>query len=49
MAIEKVLESDGRRGIKETLNQVYSEAESGLDPQLAKMQSASVAKQDEKW
>jgi GNAT superfamily N-acetyltransferase len=49
MAIEKILESDGRRGVKETLDQVYSEAESGLDAKLAKMQSASVAKQDEKW
>ena len=49
LAIEKVLESDPRRGIKQALDAVYSKEDSRLDRRLAKMQSASVGAQDEEW
>jgi metal-responsive CopG/Arc/MetJ family transcriptional regulator len=49
LAIEKVLESDARRGIKQALDAVYSKENSRLDRTLAKMQSASVNTQDEEW
>jgi metal-responsive CopG/Arc/MetJ family transcriptional regulator len=49
MAIEKVLETDSRRGIKQALDAVYSQENSRLDPKLAKMQSASVFTHDEQW
>ena len=49
MAIEKVLESDARHGIKQALDAVYSQENSRLDPKLANMQSASVFTHDEKW
>jgi metal-responsive CopG/Arc/MetJ family transcriptional regulator len=49
MAIEKVLESDGRRGIKQALDAIYSQEDSRLDSQLVKMQSASLDVEDEAW
>jgi len=49
MAIEKVLESDARRGVRQALDAVYAQENSRLDPRLAKMQSASLLAQDEKW
>ena len=49
MAIEKVLEKDGRRGIKEALDAVYSRETSRLDSKLSKMQSASLDTQDQAW
>jgi metal-responsive CopG/Arc/MetJ family transcriptional regulator len=49
LAIEKVLEIDARRGIKQALDSIYSKENSRLDRRLAKMQSISVGTQDEEW
>jgi metal-responsive CopG/Arc/MetJ family transcriptional regulator len=49
MAIEKVLELDGRRGITQALNAIYSKRSSRLDRKLAKMQSSSIVSKDEQW
>ena len=49
MAIERVLEKDPRKGVKEKLDAVYAKRNSRLDRRLAAMQSASLPGEDENW
>ena len=49
MALEKALESDPRRGVKEKLDAIYAVQDSRLDAGLAAMQSVSLQSGNDEW
>ncbi len=49
MAIERMVNRERSRGVREALDAVYAKADSRLDRALAAMQFASLAAEEEDW